>query len=73
MALQSHLGDVEGYPRSSVGKDSGCKAGDPGSIPGLGDPLEKEMAAHLSILAWTIPRTEEPIMLYSPRGRKSWT
>ena len=51
MALQSHLGDVEGYPRSSVGKDSGCKAGDPGSIPGLGDPLEKEMAAHLSILA----------------------
>ena len=24
------------------------------------DPLEKEMAAHSSLLAWRIPRTEEP-------------
>ena len=24
------------------------------------DPLEKEMAAHSSILAWKIPWTEEP-------------
>ena len=24
------------------------------------DPLEKEIATHSSILAWTIPRTEEP-------------
>ena len=24
------------------------------------DPLEKEMALHSSILAWRIPRTEEP-------------
>ena len=24
------------------------------------DPLEKEMAIHSSILAWTIPWTEEP-------------
>ena len=24
------------------------------------DPLEKEMATHPSILAWEIPRTEEP-------------
>ena len=24
------------------------------------DPLEKEMATHSSILAWKIPRTEEP-------------
>ena len=27
---------------------------------GLEDPLEKGMAAHSSILAWRIPRTEEP-------------
>ena len=27
---------------------------------GRGDPLEKEMATHSSILAWKIPRTEEP-------------
>ena len=31
-----------------------------GTIPGLEDPLEKEMATHSSILAWEIPRTEEP-------------
>ena len=27
---------------------------------GQGDPLEKEMATHSSILAWEIPGTEEP-------------
>ena len=27
---------------------------------GWEDPLEKGMATHLSILAWRIPRTEEP-------------
>ena len=27
---------------------------------GQEDPLEKEMATHSSILAWTIPWTEEP-------------
>ena len=25
-----------------------------------GDPLEKDMATHSSILAWRIPRSEEP-------------
>ena len=29
------------------------------------DPLEKEMATHSSILAWRIPRTEEPSRLQS--------
>ena len=29
------------------------------------DPLEKEMATHSSILAWRIPRTEEPEGLQS--------
>ena len=36
---------------------------------GQEDPLEKGMAAHSSILAWRIPRTEEPGG-YSPRGHK---
>ena len=27
---------------------------------GQEDPLEKEMATHSSILAWEVPRTEEP-------------
>ena len=32
---------------------------------GWEDPLEKEMAAHSSILAWKIPWTEEPGRLQS--------
>ena len=32
---------------------------------GQEDPLEKEMATHSSILAWKIPRTEEPRGLQS--------
>ena len=33
---------------------------DAGSIPGWEDPLKQGMASHSSILAWRIPRTEEP-------------
>ena len=38
-------------------------------VPSWGweDPLEKEMAAHSSILAWRIPWIEEPGV------KKSWT
>ena len=39
------------------------------------DPLEEEMAAHCSILAWTVPWTEEPDWLQSTeaqRVRHSW-
>ena len=39
------------------------------------DPLEKEMATHSSILAWEIPRTEEPGRLHSmelKRVRHDW-
>ena len=38
-------------------------------IPGLGRPLEKEMATHSSILAWKISWTEEPVG-YSPLSHK---
>ena len=44
---------------SSVGKKSACSEGDLGSVPGLEDPLEEEMATHSSILAWKISWTEE--------------
>ena len=97
--LSSHT-TLEVFPHSSVGQESTCNAGDPGSIPGSGrstgeeigcplqyswaslvahlvknppamretrvrslgweDPLEKEMAAHSSILAWKIPWMAEP-------------
>ena len=41
------------FPDSSVGKESACNAGDPGSIPDPGQevPLEKEEATHSSILS----------------------
>ena len=32
---------------------------------GWENPLEKEMATHFSVLAWTVPWTEEPGMLQS--------
>ena len=44
----------------SDGKASAPNAGDPGSIPGSGRSLEKEMATHSSILAWRIPGTGKP-------------
>ena len=38
------------------------------------DPLENEIAAHSSILAWRIPWTEDPCGLQSVHGvAKSWT
>ena len=39
--------------------------GDSGSIPGSGRSPEEEMATCSSILAWEIPRTEEPGELQS--------
>ena len=40
---------------------------------GQGDPLEKEMETHSSILAWEIPWTEEPGGLQSMGLQKSQT
>ena len=39
------------FPGGSDGKRSAYKAGDPGSIPGRENLLEKETATHSSILA----------------------
>ena len=48
-----------GFPGSSEGKESACKARDLVLIPGLKGPLEKEMATHSSLLAGRIPWTKE--------------
>ena len=53
------------FPCSSVSKEYACNTGDPASILGREDPLEKEMAAHSSVLAWRTPWTEEPGRLQS--------
>ena len=41
-----------------------------GSIPGGEDPLEEGTATHSSVLAWRIPRTEEPGRLQSKGMQK---
>ena len=38
---------------------------------GWEDPLEKEMATHSSILAWELPRTEEPVGLQSMGSQRA--
>ena len=38
--------------------------------PGQEDPLEKEMATYSSILAWKIPRREEPGELQSTGSQR---
>ena len=56
---------IWGFLGGSDSKESACKAGDPGSIPGVGNPLEKEVAIHSSSIAWKIPWTEQPGRLQS--------
>ena len=38
-----------------VGKNLPASAGNTGLVPELGNPLEKDMTTHSSILAWEIP------------------
>ena len=49
-----------GFPGGSAVKDPSAKAGDAGSVPGLGRSVEKAIATHSSLLAWEILQTEEP-------------
>ena len=51
---------VWGFHCGSDGKESACKTGYPGLIPGWEDPLQKAMATHFHIFAWRIPWTKEP-------------
>ena len=55
------------------GKESTSNARDLGLITGSGNPLEKEMATHCSILVWRVPWTEDPGMLQSMGRQKSQT
>ena len=56
-----------GFPGSSVGKESACNAGDPGSIPGMGRssgegigyPLEYSWASLVAQLVKNLPAMRE--------------
>ena len=75
MGRQYHLlheHELEQTPGGSAhyrsGSDGEALSAVPGArAPSLGweDPLESEMAAHFSILAWKIPWTTEPSRLPS--------
>ena len=63
--------DNKGFPDSTMVKNSLASAGDTrnvGSIPGLGRSPGEEMATPSSILAWKIPRIEEPDGLHTFHG-----
>ena len=45
----------QGFPDSSVGKESACNAGDTSSIPGLGRSAGEGKGYPLQYLAWRIP------------------
>ena len=53
------------FPGGLDGKASAYNAGNPGSVMGWEDLLEKETAPHSNILAWKIPWMEEPGRLQS--------
>ena len=50
-----------GFPDSSVGKESACNAGDPGSIPGEGTgyPLQYSWASLVAQLVKNLPAMQE--------------
>ena len=60
-------------PASSVGKESACSAGEPGSIPGSGRSAEIWYAIHSSILGLPLWLSWERVCLQCGRpGFNSW-
>ena len=68
---------VEGFPDSSVGKESACNTGDPGSIPGLGRSagegigylLQRSWAFFVAQLVKNLPAMRETWIRISGLGR----
>ena len=67
LTLQVPLPVFVGFPDSSVGKESACNAGDPGSIPwlrrspgeGIGYPLQYSWASLVAQLVKNLPAMQE--------------
>ena len=58
--FKSNVLVFKGFPGSSVVKNPPANAGDTSSIPRSGRSPGEGNASHSSIVAWEIPRTEEP-------------
>ena len=67
MACKTLIEDNLGFPDSSVGKESTCNAGDPGSIPGsgrfagewIGCPLQYSWASAVAQPVKNLPAMRE--------------
>ena len=65
--LSSSSSRIHSFPDSSVGKESTCNAGDPGSVPGsgrsagegIGYPLQYSSASLVAQLVKTLPPMQE--------------
>ena len=65
--IQTLINLTKGFPDSSVGKESACSAGDPGSIPGSGRspgegkgyPLQYSWASLVARLVKNLPAMQE--------------
>ena len=62
-----------GFPHSSVGKESTCDTGDPGSIPGLGRSPGEGNGNPLPVFLPGESHGQRSLAGYSPWGHKSWT
>ena len=67
------LSPVLSCPGGSDGKESACNAGKLDLILGWGEPLEKGMATHASILAWRNPMDRRAWWAVAQWIGKSWT
>ena len=64
---------LQGFPCSSVGKDSACNAGDPDSIPRLGRSPGEGSGNPLQYSCLQNARGQRSLAGYSPWGHKSQT
>ena len=59
-----------GFPGSSAGEESACKAGDPSSIPGLGRSPRGGLGNPLQYSCLENPHRQTSLVGYSSWGRK---
>ena len=63
----------EGFPDSSVGKESACNSGDPSLIPGSGRSAGEGIGYPLQYSCLENPHEQRSLAGYSPWGHKeSW-